>query len=54
MIICKRPDPQDDHFKGQDAPDDHLQEAGSSGRSFASDLSLHIFNCKELDPPDDL
>ena len=43
MIICKRLDP----------PDDHLQEAGSSGWPFASGWSLQIIICKRTDPPDD-
>ena len=40
MIICKRPDP----------PDDHLQEAGSSRWSFASG---RMIICRSLDPLDD-
>ena len=56
MIICKRPDP----------PDDHLQEARSSGWSLASGLSLQMIPgrwpilwilmmiiCKRPDPPID-
>ena len=43
MIICKRPDP----------PDDHLQEAGSSGWSFERDWILQMIICERPDPPDD-
>ena len=43
MMICKRPVP----------PDDHLQEARSSGCSFTRGLSLQIIICKWPDPPDD-
>ena len=42
MIICKMPDP----------PNDHLQEARSSGRSFANGRSLQMIVCKRPDPPD--
>ena len=43
MITCQRPD----------APDDHLQEAGSSGWSFASGQILRMIICKWPVPPDD-
>ena len=43
MIICKR----------LDLRDDRLQEAGSSGWSFARGLILRMTICKRLDPPDD-
>ena len=43
MIIYKRPD----------SPDDHLQEARSSGWSFARGRPLCMMMCKSLAPPDD-
>ena len=43
MIICKRPVPLNDHF----------QEAGSSGGSFARGWSFRMIICKRPAPPDD-
>ena len=43
MIICKMLDP----------PDDHLQGAGPSERSFARGQSLRMIICKRRDPLDD-
>ena len=43
MIICKTRDPLDDY----------LQEARSSGRSFASDQIIQIISCKSPVPLDD-
>ena len=43
MIICKRPA----------LPDDHLQEAGPSGSSFARGRSLRIIIYKRPTTPDD-
>ena len=42
MIICKRPDP----------PDDHLQEASPSGWWFARGRPLWMIICKRPAPPD--
>ena len=42
MIICKRPDP----------PDDHLQVARSSGWSFQRGRVLRMIICKRQDPQD--
>ena len=42
MIICKRPNP----------PDDHLQEASSSRWSFARGWSIRMNICKRQVPPD--
>ena len=53
MIICKRPDPSDDHLQESGPPSDHLQKAGSSRRSFAKGQILRMIICKRSAPPDD-
>ena len=48
IIICKRPAPLDKHLQEVVLPDDHLQEAGPSGWSFARGRSILMIICKML------